>query len=302
MALNRRQRRARVHHRPVAGDTPSQQMKALLKQPGKFHIVELPEGKSFVVKVTDREMPLFTTMCLQLRGVLGYCEVRGATPVDASIADIGTIARQTANDPARLRIAQERTDAAARAGCDNPDEVLTGNVTPDADAELDAAIARHPAGKKRASGGRHAKPEPDTVFDQLAAGAGDEDTARRLAAMELAAAHDEVRKAGDALDDANRRLAEVYERAGELHNRHVLDKFTEQASEAISDKLDAPRYTPDDGPPYELGRDFTVADRYPAPAPDRIDNIDTARQSAIDEALRQAHADANRDDNDSSAT
>ncbi|MCV7255664.1 hypothetical protein H7J86_26215 [Mycobacterium hackensackense] len=321
MALNRRQRRARADRRPYVGDTPQQQMKALLKQPGKFHIVNLPDQKSFVVKVTDREMPLFLTICGQLKGVLGHCEVTAATPVDATVADAGMIARQTSNDPVRLKLAQDRTDAA--------DE-----------AEIDASMARHPAGKKRPAGGRHAKPEPDTVFDQLTSGTDE----RRLAAMELAAAQDAARAASDALDAANARLAEVYERSGELHNRHVLDKFTEQAGEAISVKLGtataaelcgepvrecsnpecpgctcsiAPpcshcvdhgcslpvghddeclyRYTPDDGPEYQLGRDIVLGDRYPAPEPDRIDNIDTARQSAIDEALRQAHANANPD-------
>ncbi|MBX9919329.1 MAG: hypothetical protein K2Y33_05790, partial [Mycolicibacterium frederiksbergense] len=166
MALNRRQRRARKDRRPHAGDTPQQQMRDFLRAPGKLHIVQLADEKSFVVKVTEREMPLFLTICQQLKAVLGQCDAIPATPVDASVADAQTIARQTANDPQRIADAQRRQDEAEQARA----AAAAGKATAD---EFAAAMSRHPAGKKR-SGGRHAK--PDTAFDLLArAGAHAED-------------------------------------------------------------------------------------------------------------------------------
>lgn len=233
MALNRRQRRARKDRRPHAGDTPAQQMRDFLRAPGKVHIVQLPEEKSFIVKVTDREMPLFLTICQQLRAVLGHCEAIPATPVDASVADTQTIARQTASDPQRVADAQRRQDEADQERANQAD----------AD-ELAASMERHPAGKRR-SGGRHAKPEPDNTFDKLAAS---EDRIR-AASIELAAAQDASAKAQDQLDAANARLAEVYERTGDIHNQRVLNQFTDAAGQAIAEQAEQ---TENDGKqPYD---------------------------------------------------
>lgn len=275
MALNRRQRRARKDRRPHAGDTPQQQMRDFLRAPGKLHIVQLPDEKSFVVKVTEREMPLFLTICGQLKAVLGQCDAIPATPVDASVADAQAIARQTANDPQRIAEAQRRQDeaeqarAAASAGKATADEFA---------AELAASMSRHPAGKKR-SGGRHAK--PDTAFDLLArasANADDSETKARLASIELAAAQDEAARAQEAADAANARLAEVYERTGEIHNQRVLGAFTEAAGQAIAEhtendgltpidpqwQISGPgKYTVDDGPAYVPGVDVHLHDAEP---------------------------------------
>lgn len=268
MALNRRQRRARKDRRPHAGDTPAQQMKAFLKAPGKLHIVQLPDDKSFVVKVTEREMPLFLTICGQLKAVLGHCEAIPATPVEASVADANTIAQQTANEPARLSAAQRRQDEAeaARAAAAEVDEALARKAADDADrhlavggddvtAAINASMARHPAGKKRPAGGRHAKPEPDTVFDMLA-GAGnafqdDDEATARIAAIELAAAQDAAARAQEAADAANARLAEVYERTGEIHNQRVLNRFTDAAGQAIAEQVENDGLTPMD-PKWEI--------------------------------------------------
>lgn len=242
MALNRRQRRARKDRRPHAGDTPQQQMRDFLKAPGKLHIVQLADDKSFVVKVTDREMPLFLTICGQLRAVLGHCEAIPATPVDASVVDAVTHAQQTAGEPTRLADAQRRQDAAEAARAKAAKESASAADQAAAD-ELAASIARHPAGKKRT--GRHAKPEADTVLDMLAAGADtDDDTTARIAAIELAAAQDDAARAQEAADAANARLAEVYERTGEIHNKRVIDRFTDAAGQAIADKVENDGLTP----------------------------------------------------------
>lgn len=273
MALNRRQRRARKDRRPHAGDTPQQQMRDFLKAPGKLHIVQLADDKSFVVKVTEREMPLFLTICGQLRAVLGHCEAIPATPVDASVVDAVTHAQQTAGEPTRLADAQRRQDAAeaARAKATEDSAAAAGRL---AAAELEASIARHPAGRKRS--GRHAKPEADTVLDMLAAGADtDDDTTARIAAIELAAAQDDAARAQEAADAANARLAEVYERTGEIHNKRVIDRFTDAAGQAIADKVENDgltpmnpewemhgpgKYTVDDGPPVVVDPDAAIVE------------------------------------------
>lgn len=224
MKLNRKTRRARgTWRRPSPTDTPQQQMKAFLKAPGKFHIVQLPEGKSFVVKVTDAEMPIFLTICQQLRGVLGQCDAIPATPVEASVADTTEIAQQTGEATRRIREARTRTEPATAPAQTGQDD-------------LNATIARHPAGKPR--GGRHRANEPDTTFDRLvAAGPVDNDEgARRLAAMEIAAAQQQVAAAQDQLEAANERLRDAYDRGGELHNRSVLDRFAERAGQAIAEQ------------------------------------------------------------------
>ena len=316
MALNRRQRRARKDRRPHASDTPQQQMRDFLRAPGKLHIVQLPDEKSFVVKVTEREMPLFLTICQQLRAVLGQCDAIPATPVDASVADAQTIARQTANDPQRIADAQRRQNeaeqarAAASAGKATADEFA---------ADLAASIARHPAGKKR-SGGRHAKPEPENTFDKFAA---TQDKVR-AASIELAAAQDAAARAQEAADAANARLAEVYERTGEIHNQRVLGAFTEAAGQAIAEHEQEPSQAIAEHEQEPRARDFIDTEvrrswagdgpyiearategpgsepiwpQYDitGPGKHRIDYtgtvdttpIDQARQAAIDEALRQ---------------
>lgn len=233
--LNRKARRAKKNCRPFASDSPADQMKAFLKQPGKFHIVQLPEQKSFVVKVTEAEMPLFLTICQQLRGVLGHCEAIPATPVDASIADTQMIAEDSAQASKRIREARRRQEQAEAEHAAPTLHV----VREKSDAER-ASMERHPAGKQRPAGGRHRAVEPETTFDKLAAGAGpvDDDTRRRLAQIEIAAAQAEVATAQDAYEAANQRLREAYANGGELHNRAVLDKFAEQAGQAIAEHAD----------------------------------------------------------------
>lgn len=247
--LNRKARRAKKTRRPFASDNPADQMKAFLKQPGKFHIVQLPEQKSFVVKVTEAEMPLFLTICQQLRGVLGHCEAIPATPVDASIADTQMIAEDSAQASKRIREARQRQQQAEdrlnaerglKAFTDAEANVPTLHVVREkSDAER-ASMERHPAGKQRPAGGRHRAVEPETTFDKLAAGAGpvDDDTRRRLAQIEIAAAQAGVAEAQDAYEAANQRLREAYANGGELHNRAVLDKFAEQAGQAIAEHAD----------------------------------------------------------------
>lgn len=260
--LNRKARRAKKNRRPLDSDSPADQMKAFLKQPGKFHIVQLAGDKSFVVKVTDAEMPLFLTICQQLRGVLGHCEAIPATPVDASIADTQMIAEDSAQASKRIREARARQERAesddfhrcacgrtitaeqitchACAGVASAANAPTLHVVREkSDAER-AAMERHPAGKQRPAGGRHRAPEPETTFDKLAAGAGavDDDTKRRLAQIEIAAAQAEAARAQDAYEAANQRLREAYANGGELHNRAVLDKFAEQAGHAIAEHAD----------------------------------------------------------------
>lgn len=268
MMLNRKARRAKKQsswRRPSPTDSPAQQMQALIQAPGKFHIVQLPEGKSFIVKPTDAEMPIFLTMCQQLRGVLGYCEVIPATPVEAHVASAQELAEQTAGDPERIRQAQARQNART-AG-----ERAVERFVED---ELAAARARHPAGKQRR--GRHAAPEPDTTFDQLMTARSDDD-ARRLAAIELAAAQDQVARAQDQLEAANDRLRDAYERGGELHNRSVIEKFAERAGQAIAEA--------DTGTAPQSNE--RVSEAFAQVAQHRA-RIDTARQDAIEEALRQA--------------
>lgn len=232
--LNRKARRAKKNRRPFTSDNPADQMKAFLKQPGKFHIVQLPEQKSFVVKVTEAEMPLFLTICQQLRGVLGRCEAIPATPVDASIADTQMIAEDSAQASKRIREARRRQEQAEAEHAAPTLHVVREK------SELDDAIDRHPAGKQRPAGGRHRAVEPETTFDKLAAGAGpvDDDTRRRLAQIEIAAAQAEAAAAQDAYEAANQRLREAYANGGELHNRAVLDKFAEQAGQAIAEHTD----------------------------------------------------------------
>lgn len=257
--LNRKNRRAKKNRRPFSSDSPAAQMKAFLKQPGKFHIVQLAGDKSFVVKVTEAEMPLFLTICQQLRGVLGHCEAIPATPVDASIADTQMIAEDSAQASKRIREARARqeqteSDDFHRCACGRTitAEQITCHACADvtsaptlrvvrekSDAEI-AAMERHPAGKQRPAGGRHRAPEPETTFDKLATGAGavDDDTKRRLAQIEIAAAQAEAARAQDAYEAANQRLREAYANGGELHNRAVLDKFAEQAGQAIAEHAD----------------------------------------------------------------
>ncbi|OCB56149.1 hypothetical protein A5722_14735 [Mycobacterium vulneris] len=244
--LNRKARRAKKNRRPFASDSPADQMKAFLKQPGKFHIVQLAGDKSFVVKVTEAEMPLFLTICQQLRGVLGHCEAIPATPVDASIADTQMIAEDSAQASKRIREArarQEGTAAEDALAASDPKYHRTSptlHVVREKSADELAAMERHPAGKQRPAGGRHRAPEPETTFDKLAAGAGpvDDETRRRLASIEISAAQAEVARAQDAYEAANQRLREAYANGGELHNRAVLDKFAEQAGQAIAEQAE----------------------------------------------------------------
>lgn len=233
MRLNRKARRAQKNRRPYSEDSPKDQMKAFLKQPGKFHIVQLPENKSFVVKVTEAEMPLFLTICGQLKGVLGFCEAIPATPVEASVADTQMIAADSAQASKRIREARQRQDLASAAAADaerglkaQRDELAEARQRRDAD--LDASVSRHPAG-------RHRKPEPETTFDRLLAvgPATGEDAQRRAAALEIAAAQDAVARAQVELDRANEAYGDAVERGGELHNRAVLDRMSARAGEAI---------------------------------------------------------------------
>ena len=279
MKLNRKARRARgTWRRPSPTDSPAQQMKAFLKAPGKFHIVQLPDEKSFVVKVTEDEMPIFLTMCQQIRGVLGHCEAIPATPVEAHVADAQEIAQQTAESSRRIREARARQadHETASNPCAKPEP-----------SQVDAAMARHPAGKKRpAGGGRHRAPEPDTTFDRLvAAGPADTDEAtKRLAAMEIAAAQQQVATAQDQLEEANQRLRDAYDRGGELHNRAVIEKLAEQAGQAIAEQAD------DDSAAVVA---CPLGGECPAGCPGTSDGCrNAARRAAIDEALRQATHDA----------
>lgn len=82
--------------RPNPNQTPTQQLHTFLQAPGQIHIVTLPNNRQFVIKVTDQEMPIFTTICLQLRAVLGHCEATPATPITATPATTQTTAHDTA--------------------------------------------------------------------------------------------------------------------------------------------------------------------------------------------------------------
>lgn len=338
--LNRKARRAKKTRRPFASDNPADQMKAFLKQPGKFHIVQLPEQKSFVVKVTEAEMPLFLTICQQLRGVLGHCEAIPATPVDASIADTQMIAEDTAQASKRIREARARQDAA------NPptlhvvrekteaeriaDDLMTKRTASapngvDDDALL-AAMERHPAGKGRPASGRHRAAEPETTFDKFASGGvvHTDEERRRLASIEIAAAQAEAARAQDAYEAANQRLRDAYANGGELHNRAVLDKFAEQAGQAIAEanspefpdssahRCDQPDAAPGDRFRCWCGQAWVAKEHGPLDIrwyhwperPDQRQNrlidtaIDVARQDAINDALRQANAEKTQADTD----
>ena len=316
--LNRKNRRAKKNRRPLDSDSPAAQMKAFLKQPGKFHIVQLAGDKSFVVKVTDAEMPLFVTICQQLRGVLGHCEAIPATPVDASIADTQMIAEDSAQASKRIREARARQEQA------EANAPALHVVREKSDAEL-AAMERHPAGKQRPAGGRHRASEPDTTFDKFANGGPvrSDDEKLRLASIEIAAAQDEAARAQDAYEAANQRLREAYANGGELHNRAVLDRFAEQAGQAIAEHTDhvhtatnSPE-SPDSSPHRCKQPDgATLGQRWrcycgqaweaeaagwkPWPSSPTVSAdpspIDVARQEAIDKALRQAGQDGSRFD------
>lgn len=323
--LNRKARRAKKNRRPFASDSPADQMKAFLKQPGKFHIVQLPEQKSFVVKVTEAEMPLFVTICQQLRGVLGHCEAIPATPVDASIADTQMVAEDSAQASKRIREARARQEQA---------EAKTPTlhvVREKSDAER-AAMERHPAGKQRPAGGRHRAAEPDTTFDKFANSGTvrTDDEKRRLASIEIAAAQAGVAEAQDAYEAANQRLREAYANGGELHNRAVLDRYAEQAGQALAEHTDhvhtatnspeipdssshrceQPDAAPGDKFRCWCGQAWVAKEHGPLditwkPWPERPDQrqnqlindaIDTARQEAIEDALKQAGQDGSRFD------
>lgn len=257
MKLNRKARRAQKKgnwQRPTPDLTPQQQMKAFLDAPGKFHIVRLPDGKSFVVKVTDAEMPIFATICQQLRGVLGFCEAIAATPVDAAVANTQQVAESSAESTKRIREARariasiEESDLAPDRDFFDPASAFRSATAEKlAAGTLDAAVQRRPAGKQR--GGRHRAPEPDTVFDQLAAGADDAEGRARLASIEIAAAQDAANAASDELEKANQRLRDAYERGGDIHNARVLDQMTEHAAEAVEE---APPYF--DADDYDIDR------------------------------------------------
>ncbi|MCV7230688.1 hypothetical protein [Mycolicibacterium komossense] len=255
--LNRKQRRAKkiTARRPSPTDTPAKQFAAFLKQPGKIYAVKLPDEKSFIVKVTEAEYPIFATICSQLNAVLGFCEVQGMTPVEAHVADVEEVAQSSAESTRRIREARARQEAA--------EEHLT-NARRDASnsrskldtAEVDASMARHPAGKKRPAGGRHRADEPDTTFDRLVASGvvDNNEGAAQLAALEIAAAQDEVNRKADDLETANQRLRDAYERGGEIHNQRVLDGFTEKAGQAIADQAEQ---IETDNPPKEFQPNVT---------------------------------------------
>lgn len=239
MKLNRKQRRQRgTWRQPSPNDSPQQQFRDFLAAPGKMYIINLPGKKSTVMKVGEPDEPFFRMFCAQLQGVLGgEFQVIPATPLDAKLADTQMIAEDTAAATKRIRVArqrQERAEAQRAAAVDDLNDALNA---PTLDEQIDAAMDRHPAGKQR--GGRHHKPEPDTTFDKLVnAGPVDSDEgARRLASMEIAAAQDQVARAQDQLEEANQRLRDAYDRGGELHNQSVLDKFSEQASEAVAEQV-----------------------------------------------------------------
>lgn len=276
MKLNRKQRRARGNWRGAdAADTPQKQFRDFLKAPGRMYIIQLPGEKSTVMKVADTDETFFRLFCAQLQGVLGdEFQVIPATPVDASVATAQDIANSTAASTKRIREARAR-QAEAEVW-----EAALDKVNSEAQEALDATIARHPAGKQRS--GRHRAAEDDTAFDRLvAAGPVDNDEgAKRLAAMEIAAAQDAARAASDALEEANRRLRDAYDRGGELHNRAVLDRFTEQASDALAEQAD--REGVDDGPPLIPGVDVHLADDDLARR--REDAIADARRRLIEEA------------------
>lgn len=237
MKLNRKSRRAQKNwRRPSPTDTPAQQFAAFLKAPGKMYAVELPDQKSFVVKVTEAEMPIFQTICQQLRGVLGHCEARGMTPVEAHVANTQEVAQSAAEATLRVRRARQRAQEATEHAEHADDDLERARTRHQADAALDASIRRHPAGKQR--GGRHRAPELATTFDQLAALGADDTTegAKRIAAIRIAAAQDQVAKAQDELERANSRLAEAIDTGGEIHNRDVIERFTQKASEIITEQ------------------------------------------------------------------
>ena len=254
MKLNRKQRRSRERgnwRQPSPNDSPQQQFRDFLAAPGKMYIINLPGKKSTVMKVGETDEPFFRMFCAQLQGVLGgEFQVIPATPLDAKIADTQMIAEDTAVASKRIRAARQRQAKAEalRAETDDLNDALND---PTLDEQIDAAIDRHPAGKQRPGSGRHRKAEPDTTFDKLvAAGPVDSDEgARRLASMEIAAAQDQVARAQDQLEEANQRLRDAYDRGGELHNRSVLDKFSEQASQAFAEQAEQMSAT------QEVGKD-----------------------------------------------
>jgi len=305
MKLNRKARRANKTRQSTTVDfTPQEQFRAFLDSPGKMYIVNLPGEKSTVIKVRDTDEQFFRHFCGQLTGVLGTeFQVIPATPVDAKFASTQDIAEQTSHD--RMRQAEKRSASA--------------------EADLEAAIAHHPASKQRpaASTGRHHKAdEPESVFDQLVAATtrADDETAKRVAAIEIAAARDQVAAAQDTLETANARLRAAYDAGGELHNRGVIERFTEQAGQAIAGQTESAKLarrfataTPQqshncanhwpDAAPGEKWRchcgraweaeAFGELDIRWKPRPDI--SVDAARQDAIGDALRAADA-LNRSD------
>lgn len=300
MRLNRKSRRAqRNTRRPQAGQTPAQQMQAFLAAPGKFHIVQLPDQKSFVVKVTDAEMPIFLTICQQLRGVLGHCEAIPATPVEASVADVNQIAQSSAESTKRIREARARQA--------KPEL----HVVKD-DPEIDAAMNRHPAGKRS---GRHRAPDTETTLDALMATGPTDPTeaAKRAAAMEIAAAQQQAAIAADAMEEANQRLRDAYANGGELHNRTVLDNWAKRAEQTIAEQAEPTEsnnasrsstpnvairewccHTPLTGP-HVAGCAYEPQPHEPLDYTAPVNVIDTARQDAINNALRQANNEGTTD-------
>lgn len=312
--LNRKQRRARKQSKnwtpPTPADSPQEQFRKFLAAPGQLYIINLPGNRSTVMKVRDDDDQFFRFFCTQLAGVLGSeFAVIPATPVDAKMATTQEIAEQTGEATRRVREARRRQEAAedrverAKAELDGARQTIAGErLNPDTVDALNAAMNRHPAGKQRS--GRHRAPEPETTFDKIA-GAGavdDEDAKRRLASLEIAAAQDQVARAQDELEVANDRLRAAYEAGGELHNRHVLDKFAERAAERIAEIGDQDDEWNDPSDEFhEPGRyvdyDDGHAGGYPHHCTEPEPNpLDAARSAAIDEALRQASAEPNAGD------
>lgn len=294
MKLNRRQRRSKKNtvHRPDPSQSPQQQMKAFLKAPGKFHIVQLPDEKSFVVKVQDSEMGIFLTMCQQLRGVLGHCDAIPATPVEASVADTNQIAQSAALSTKRIREARQRQGDAVEHVYRSEDELAAARMKRD---EADVENARIDAIHRSQKSGRHRAQVPETTFDRLVGSGADdsEEGAKQLAAMELAAAQDQVAAAQDKLEEANSRLRDAYERGGELHNRSVIERFAEKAGEAVAESVEPDEARENDGyqpidPQWQMtapgsaqipdgdaivpGVDCQLGDRYRLPV-EHVDNV-----------------------------
>lgn len=120
MKLNRRRRN---QQQPISSSTaPTRQFKQLLRQRGEFYIVLLPDEKSFVVKVTDDQLPFFATICQQLKGTLGYCQAVHATPVEARPATAQQIAEQTSIPNVLRARAQAAAARAQAAAADHVDE------------------------------------------------------------------------------------------------------------------------------------------------------------------------------------